>query len=150
MTTADTDGEPGRSSAPDDRDSSGSVGPRRRKAPPPFRRCEVVATKARSPRLRRLTLGGAELVGFAVNEPAASVRVLIPSPGSDELVLPTWTGNEFLFADGRRPVIRTLTPLRADAKQGELDIEVVLHGDGPLARWAANAAIGATAAVSGP
>ena len=29
--------------------------------------------------------------------------------------MPTWNGNEFLFADGTRPPIRTLTPLRHDA-----------------------------------
>lgn len=104
----------------------------------------------RSPRLVRITLGGDELEGFEVDQPAASVRVLLPSPGSDDLVMPEWNGNEFLLPDGRRPVIRTFTPRRADPSERELDIEVVLHGHGAASEWAASVAPGAPAAVSGP
>ena len=84
----------------------------------------------------RLVLGGSALSGFALPEPAASVRLLLPAPGSNELVMPMWNGNEFLLADGSRPAIRTLTPRRFDENELELDVEVVLHGTGIASQWA--------------
>ena len=124
--------------------------PRVRREPPPFRRVEVRRLEERTPRLTRVTLAGAELEGFAVDEPAASVRMLLPSPGSGELVIPEWQGNEFLLEDGSRPVIRTLTPRRVDPEGGELDVEIVRHGGGRASAWVAEAGPGAPAAVSGP
>lgn len=121
---------------------------RRRREPPPFRRVRVARIEARTPRLRRITLTGDELDGFEVGSPAASIRLLPPTQGG-ELVLPTWNGNEFLFDDGSRPPIRTLTPLRFAPDTRALDVEVVLHGEGPLSSWAASAAPGDAAAVSG-
>lgn len=100
--------------------------------------------------MARITLAGPDLEGLAVEQPAASVRVLLPSPGADELVVPSWNGNEFLLPDGRRPAIRTLTPRRVDPMSLELDIDVVLHGGGAASRWAATAGPGDPAAVSGP
>src|SRR5437762_14058928 len=64
--------------------------------------------------------------------------------------MPTWTGNEFLLPDGRRPTIRTFTPRRLDPQALELDLEIVVHGDGAASEWAATAAPGDPAAVSGP
>jgi NADPH-dependent ferric siderophore reductase len=97
----------------------------------------------------RITLGGSELDGFVVEEPAASVRVLLPSPGTDDLVMPAWNGNEFLLPDGARPIIRTFTPRPVDAGD-ELDVDVVLHGEGAASSWATTARPGAPAALSGP
>ncbi|HET6810842.1 MAG TPA: siderophore-interacting protein [Acidimicrobiales bacterium] len=103
-----------------------------------------------SPRMVEVTLHGPELVGFSVDEPAASVRVLLPEPGTDRLVVPTWTGNEFLLPDGTRPTIRTLTPRHFDAEAGELTVAVVVHGTGAASAWARAAGPGRPAAVSGP
>jgi NADPH-dependent ferric siderophore reductase len=120
---------------------------RARRPPPPFRRAEVVASSLRTPRLRRVTVAGPALVGLDPPQPAASVRFLLPHHG--DLVLPEWNGNEFLHADGSRPHLRTLTPLRVDPEVGEVDVDIVLHGDGPLATWAVDAAVGDQVAVSG-
>lgn len=98
----------------------------------------------------RVTLAGPDLVGLTVEHPAASVRLLIPSPGSRELVMPSWTGNEFLLPDGRRPTIRTFTPRRVDPVALELDLEIVIHGDGATSDWADTAEPGDPAAISGP
>lgn len=98
----------------------------------------------------RVTLGGSELDGFTVDAPAASVRLLVPSPGTDELVVPTWTGNEFLLPEGRRPALRTFTPRRVDAGALELDLDIVVHGGGVTSAWATGAQPGDAAAVSGP
>jgi NADPH-dependent ferric siderophore reductase len=118
-----------------------------RREPPPLRRASVVQREDVTPHLVRLTLGGPELAGLDPGLPAASVRLLVPRHG--DLVLPTWTGNEFLFADGSRPPLRTLTPRRWDGHREELTVEIVLHGDGPLSTWASTVQTGAVAAVSG-
>lgn len=119
-----------------------------RREPPPFRRVEVRRVERRSPRLVRVTLTGAELLGLSVEQPAASVRLLLPSPGSG--VVPRWNGNEFLLPDGSRPAIRTFTPRRVDPVDLELDLEIVVHGSGVASRWAEAARAGDPAAVSGP
>jgi NADPH-dependent ferric siderophore reductase len=124
--------------------------PRIRREPPRFRQVTVSRVEAISPRLQRITLTGGELEGFAVDLPAASVRVLLPPPGSAQLVMPAWNGNEFLLPDGARPAIRTFTPRRVDPDALELDIDVVLHGSGAASEWAGTASAGAPAAVSGP
>src|ERR671937_415435 len=76
------------------------------------------------------------------------VRPLLPAPGEQGIVTPTWNGNEFLLPDGRRPTIRTFTPRRADPRAGELDVEIVVHGEGAASQWAPTAADGDEAAVS--
>jgi NADPH-dependent ferric siderophore reductase len=98
----------------------------------------------------RVTLAGAELDGLTVEQPASSVRLLLPPPGTHELVMPTWNGNEFLLPDGRRPTIRTFTPRRVDTEALELDLEIVVHGSGLASDWAQAAEPGNPAAISGP
>lgn len=119
-----------------------------RRPPPPLRRVEVARAEPRTPHLVRVTLGGPELEGFDPGLPAASVRLLLPR--GDELEIPQWTGNLFVYADGTRAAMRTLTPLRFDPDQLQLDVEIILHGDGPLSEWAATAKPTAATAVSGP
>jgi NADPH-dependent ferric siderophore reductase len=121
-----------------------------RRPPPPFRRVKVVGTARLSARMCRVTLGGSELVGFAVEQPAASVRVLLPPGDQGQFVIPEWAGNEFLLPGGGRPVIRTLTPRRFDPNGLELDVEVVTHDGGAASDWATRARPGDDAAVSGP
>jgi NADPH-dependent ferric siderophore reductase len=119
-----------------------------RRPPPPFVPLTVRRVERRSPRLVRVTLAGDGVEAFAAPDPAASVRLLLPVDG--ELVLPTWDRNVFLLPDGRRAPIRTMTPRRVAPATGELDLEIVDHGDGPASTWAAGAAPGDRAAVSGP
>jgi NADPH-dependent ferric siderophore reductase len=121
-----------------------------RREPPRFRPVEVAQVVPRSPRMVRVMLRGPELVGMPVPEPAASVRLLLPSPGHDQLVFPTWNGNEFLLADGSRPALRTFTPWRDDVASDTLAVDVVLHGKGAATEWAARARPGAPVALSGP
>ena len=118
-----------------------------RREPPPLRRLTVVRRQTVTPRLVRVTLGGPELEGLEPGLPAASVRLLLPTGGT--LAMPTWNGNEFLLPDGSRPPLRTLTPRRWNGERQELDVEIVLHGDGPLSTWAAAVEPGTAAALSG-
>jgi len=123
---------------------------RLRREPPTFRHVAVRRVERVSPRLVRVTLAGSDLAGLTVEQPAASVRVLLPSPGAAELVVPKWNGNEFRLPDGRRPTIRTFTPWRVDPSALELDVGIVVHGGGVASDWAVSAEPGAAAAVSGP
>ena len=38
--------------------------------------------------------------------------------------------------DALRPVVRTYTPRRFDAAAGTLEVQFLLHGDGPASAWA--------------
>jgi NADPH-dependent ferric siderophore reductase len=110
----------------------------------------VRRTEHLSPRLVRVTLAGPELAGLTIDQPAASIRLLLPSPGASELVMPAWNGNEFLLPNGQRPSIRVFTPWRVDPDALELDLGIVVHGAGVASEWANGAGPGAAAALSGP
>ena len=127
-----------------------TTSPRTRREPPKLRAVEVRRVERLTPGMVRVTLGGPALRGFAVEQPAASARLLLPSPGDRELVMPTWNGNEFLLPGGRRPAIRTFTPRRVDPEALEVDLEIVIHGRGVASDWADAAEPGLPAAISGP
>ena len=121
-----------------------------RRQPPAFRQVGVRRLDYLTPHLAGLTLTGRDLEGFAVEQPAASVRLLLPLPGNTDLVIPAWNGNEFLLADGSRPIIRTFTPRRFDPDTLELDLEIVIHPGGTVSGWVQTAGPGDPAAISGP
>lgn len=120
-----------------------------RREPRPLQRITVVERVERTRRMLRLTFVGGGLHEM-VAEPAASVRVLVPTPGTDELVVPEWNGNEFLLDDGTRPAIRTFTPLVSAMGEDHLDIDIVRHPGGAVSDWAERAKPGSEAAISGP
>ena len=102
---------------------------RRRREPPPLRPVTVIETQARSARMMRVVVGGPALDGLTITEPAASVRLLVPWPG-EPFALPVWNGNEFLAADGRRPALRTFTPVHQ--VDDRLWIDIVRHPGGAV------------------
>ncbi len=124
--------------------------PRTRREPAPFRRVVVRRVEHLSARMVRVGLAGDELAGMRIDQPAASVRLLLPSDNKAQLEMPTWNGNEFLLADGRRAVIRTFTPRRINQEALELDVDIVIHPGGVASGWAQGARPGAPAAVAGP
>ena len=121
-----------------------------RREPPAFRKMTVLRKEQLSARMIRVTFTGDELCDLEIDEPAASVRLLVPTPGDARLEIPMWNGNEFLRADGTRPLIRTFTPRRFDATVPALDLDLVIHEGGAASQWATAATAGAMAAVSGP
>src|SRR3954447_26770724 len=123
---------------------------RLRREPPQFRHVTVRGVEQLTPHLKRVTIAGPDLEGFELPEPAASVRLLLPPPGAREFVVPTWNGNEFLLADGSRPTIRTLTPLRVGLDAQQLDVEIVMLGHGALSEWPGAAEQRLPLAISGP
>ncbi|MBW3546879.1 MAG: siderophore-interacting protein [Actinobacteria bacterium] len=132
--------------------SEGSARPRSsaRREPPPFRRVVVRTVEQLTPRMQRIVVGGPELEGFEVPEPAASVRLLLPPPGEDSLVMPEWDGNQFKLPTGERAPIRTFTPRYLDTERLELTLDIVVHEGGVASEWARSAEPGLEAAVSGP
>jgi len=123
--------------------------PRVRREPPALRTLGTVRTEVRTLRMMRLVVGGPELAGLEIPEPAASVRLLVPWPG-ETFALPTWNGNEFLLAGDRRPALRTFTPVALDPDRNELTIDIVRHGGGAISEWVERAEPGDPCAISGP
>lgn len=116
-----------------------------------MRLLQVVRTQLVSPQLLRVTLGGADLADFVSASFDDHVKVFFPSPGADKPVLPEVGPNGPVFPEGQpRPPARDYTPRRYDAVAQELDLEFVLHGDGPASTWAAQAKPGQYLGVGGP
>jgi len=121
-----------------------------RREPPPFRRALVRNLEQLSPRMRRIVLRGPELEGMEIDEPAASVRLLLPARGEETIVMPEWKGNQFELPNGDRAPIRTFTPRYFDTERFELTLDIVVHEGGAASDWAVSAVEGAEVAVSGP
>jgi len=102
------------------------------------------------PYLLRVTLAGDELAGFVSASFDDHVKLFLPA-GDGPPALPAIGPQGPVYADDApRPVTRDYTPRRYDAAAGELDIDFVLHGHGPAASWAAQAAPGQYLGVAGP
>jgi NADPH-dependent ferric siderophore reductase len=118
---------------------------------PKLRALQVLRVAALSPGMRRIVLHGEALEGFVSVAPDDHVKLFFPAPGEVKPVLPVMGPNGPQMPEGQvRPVARDYTPRRYDAAAGELTIDFVLHGDGPAARWAAQAAPGQWLGVGGP
>lgn len=131
-------------------DDSDTSARRIRREPPSFRRVKVRAKRPLSQHMVRIVVGGDELAGFAIESPASSVRLLLPTNGADAIELPIWTGNEFELPSGERAPIRTFTPRSFDGDRLELTLDVVLHDHGAATDWARRATEGDEVAISGP
>jgi NADPH-dependent ferric siderophore reductase len=104
---------------------------------------EVSRIEVLSPAMRRITLTGAELEGFAAPLPASYLKLIFPEPGQTEPRRP--------LPDGPRAVsMRTYTPLAVRPEALEVDVDFVLHGDGPASTWAAQARVGQVLYLMGP
>jgi NADPH-dependent ferric siderophore reductase len=104
-----------------------------------------------TPRMTRVTLGGGDLAAFTWPGPASHLKVLLPKPGESDITLPE-PGPDGLarFDPANRPISRTYTPRRFDPATGHLDIDFVLHGEGPASTWAEQVTPGQRLAVSQP
>jgi NADPH-dependent ferric siderophore reductase len=80
-----------------------------------------------------------------------TVHLLVPRPDDAD---PRWPGiardGRVVWPQGAHGVsLRSYTARRQDPARGEVDVDFVLHGDGPAAAWAAAAAPGAVRGVAG-
>ncbi len=92
---------------------------------------QVVRVETLSPHFKSVTFASESLADFISASFDDHVKVLLDN-GSAE------------------PVRRDYTPRRIDKAARELTIEFALHGDGPAADWAAQAAPGQRASIGGP
>ena len=92
-----------------------------------------------TPRMVRVTFTGPEIADFAWNGPAAHIKLIfgqMPNPADG--------------TDAPRPPMRTYTPRRFDRDSCELDVDFILHGEGPASSWASQTAVGQTLTIAGP
>lgn len=123
----------------------GGRGPRR----PPPRRVEVLSVEHMTPRLLSVTVGGEAFEGFRAPLPTAHIKLFLP--GTDGVLeAPVVAEDGMVDWPNGRPTMRTYTPRRFDAESRTMEIQLVLHGDGPASQWAAKAAPGDLVAIGGP
>jgi len=102
---------------------------------PPERRlrvAEVRKTTPITPHMQRITLASTALMDFPVRRPAQWVKLFVPTPGSEK-------------PNGRAYTIRHFRE-----ELCEMDIDFVLHGDGPCSTWAQAARPGDVVQIAGP
>ncbi|MFH0021406.1 siderophore-interacting protein [Pseudomonas fluorescens] len=113
------------------------------------RKLQVLRVVDLTPRMRRITLGGPELAGFISLGSDDHVKLLFPQNAEQAAALETMVlgaGKD----DGPKPEMRDYTPRRYDLDKMELDIDFVLHGDGPASTWAEQAQPGQFLHIGGP
>ncbi|MBD8908562.1 siderophore-interacting protein [Methylorubrum zatmanii] len=116
-----------------------------------LRHLTVLRTLDLSPSIRRVTLTGAALDGFASPGFDDHVKMFFAAPGQDRAVLPSVGPDGLEFPEsGPQPLGRDLTPRRYDPAARELDIDFALLHEGPASRWAASAKPGDLAWIAGP
>jgi NADPH-dependent ferric siderophore reductase len=108
----------------------------------------VVSVSMVTPTVRRVVLSGTP---SAVAAAGPTVNLLVPRAGDPA---PRWPriqrDGRVVWPQGSHGVaLRSYTARRQDPAAGLLEIDFVLHGDGPAAAWAAAAAPGARLAVAG-
>jgi NADPH-dependent ferric siderophore reductase len=108
-----------------------------------FRRIRVTRTEQLTPHMVRVTFTGDDLAAFGWNGPAAHIKLVFPEEGQSEPAMPQPDGP-------RLPNVRTYTPRRFDPAVPELEVEFVLHGDGPASNWAEQVQVGQSLVMAGP
>jgi NADPH-dependent ferric siderophore reductase len=108
----------------------------------------VVGVSDVTPSVRRVVLSGSP---EAVAAAGPTVNLLVPRVGDPA---PRWPriqrDGRIVWPEGSHGVaLRSYTARRQDPAAGVVEIDFVLHGDGPAASWAAAAAPGALLAVAG-
>lgn len=121
-------------------------------ARPRARLLRVMRIDERTPQMRRIALSGEELAGFPSGCEGAHIKLLLPAAPGEVPALPQFGEHGPVWPEGAaRPVVRTYSVARFDVDAGELEIDIVLHGDdGPASRWASNAKVGDPLGVAGP
>ncbi|SFA78112.1 NADPH-dependent ferric siderophore reductase, contains FAD-binding and SIP domains [Pseudomonas sp. NFIX10] len=113
------------------------------------RRLQVLRVVDLTPRMRRITVGGPELAGFVSLGTDDHVKLLFPQNADEQAALDNFNPSAGK-TQGPMPEMRDYTPRRYDLDTLELDIDFVLHGDGPASTWAAQAAPGQYLNIGGP
>jgi len=104
-----------------------------------------------APRLLSVYVTGDDLDGFADAAPTSHLKVFLPAEGQDEPSLPEFTPDGAVYDnDAPPPTVRTYTPRAYDQATKTLEIQFLVHGEGPASDWAQRAKPGDKLAVAGP
>jgi NADPH-dependent ferric siderophore reductase len=112
------------------------------------RKLEVLRVTDVTPKMRRVTLHGPDLTGFISLGTDDHVKLIFATTPEEQAALENFVPGA--PSDGPKPVMRDYTPRRYDPASGELDIDFVLHGEGPAATWAEHAEPGQFLHIAGP
>ncbi|OLR94512.1 siderophore-interacting protein [Actinokineospora bangkokensis] len=113
---------------------------------------EVLRSTRLSPGFVRVTLGGGDVARFTPMGFDQWFRLFIPVSDDSLAHVPEKLslGSYLRFvttAKGSRPVLRNYTVRAFRPAAGELDVDFVVHGDGPAGTWAATCAPGDQVAI---
>ncbi len=114
-----------------------------------IRELTVLARAMVTPRMLRLTLGGAQMEGFESHLPDEHVKLVFPDPETGVTRAPVPDGDHL---DWPRPFppAREYTIRRYDRRAGTVELDFVVHSGGLASTWAQECAIGSTIWVAGP
>ncbi|GIJ81065.1 NADPH-dependent ferric siderophore reductase, contains FAD-binding and SIP domains [Micromonospora phaseoli] len=115
---------------------------------------EVRAVRRLSPSFVRVTFTGPDLDRFADNGYDQRIKLALPLPGQFGVRLPQgpdWYTRWRALPDEQRNPIRTYTVRAVRPQLSEVDVDLVLHGDGgPATRWARRVHPGDEITIVGP
>src|SRR6218665_235826 len=110
----------------------------------------VVSVTDITPHMRRIRVGGPELEGFQSPGHADHIKVFLSADGRP-LPRPERHPDGLVWPDDvPKPFMRDYTPRYFDPAALTLDLDFVLHGDGPASTWAQNATVGDQLLIGGP
>ncbi len=125
-----------------------------------LRRVRLARAVDVTPTTRRVTLTGDQLGAFsrdgldlpAFHSPGFDdhVKLIFAADGDLDAALPRQLAHGIEWGPAPHRQGRDYTPRRFDPITGELDLDFVLHGDGPAARWATTARPGDDLWFAGP
>jgi NADPH-dependent ferric siderophore reductase len=101
-----------------------------------------------TPLMRRFRLEG-DMAGFSSAGHSDHIKAFF-FPDGVTPNLPPVGPNGAEFKPGERPEMRDYTPRYWNVEEGWIELDFVLHGDGPASTWAANARLGSTLVIGGP
>jgi len=119
---------------------------------PAPRLVSVESVERLSQHMLRVRLTGESLAGYPTPPgPATHIKVVLPQDGADQPFIPEYGPDGPILAEGqKRQLSRTYTPRRWHPEAQALDVDFLLHGDGPGATWAKSAQPGSIVAVTNP
>ena len=101
-----------------------------------------------TPLMRRIRLTG-DMEGFASLGHADHIKTFLFADGTPDELPPVGPNGAQFPAETKREM-RDYTPRYWSVEEGWIELDFVLHGDGPASSWAANAAIGSKLVIGGP